>query len=103
MTPEAKVYITNDSGLDFSKAEKFGQLVKLTNGPVDVFRPHMIQREVESNIKQFDRSLDYLLVAGAALPVGFAFAWLCVEEGGTVKLLIFDAKKADYMVRTIEL
>lgn len=110
--PDSRVFITHDSGLDFTRAAKYGELIKMTTGPVDVFRPHMIQKEVETQLElhKFNAATDFLLVAGSALPVGFAFSWLTLaaddgqhQDKVNVKLLIFDAKKTDYMVRTIQL
>lgn len=110
MTP--RVFICNDNGLDFHKAEKFGHLVVLTKGSIDVFRPHVAQKQIEDILQgsQFDARFDMLLVAGANLAVGFAFSWLTLtandhknDDKVTVKLLIFNAKEADYMVRTIQL
>lgn len=113
MQERPRVFITHDgSGLDFTKAEKFGHLIKMASGPVDIWRPHIAQaqinKELESN--RFDAARDFLLVAGSALAVGFAFSWLTLaaddgqEEGKvTIKLLIYDAKRAEYVQRTVQL
>lgn len=113
----ARVFITHDgSGLDFSKAEKFGHLIKMAQGPVDIWRPHVTQQQITKELEanRFDATRDFLLVAGSALAVGFAFSWLTLfadydkpaAQGGrgvVVKLLIYDAKKAEYVARTVQL
>lgn len=110
MTP--RVFICNDNGLDFSKAEKYGLLTQLTRGPVDVFKPHVCKQQICDALEkaQFDASKDFILVAGANLAVGFVFSWLTLaaddaqnDHGVTVKLLIFNAKEEDYMLRTVKL
>lgn len=111
MTP--RVFICNDNGLDFSKAEKYGNLYPLTRGPVDVFKPHATKKEIDDQLERmkFDPLHDYVLLAGANLAVGFVFSWLtlCGSSEGqedsfpNIKLLIFHAKENDYMIRTVKL
>lgn len=107
-----RVFITNDPGsLDFRAAEQFGEVHRLTKGSVDPFRPHIAQQGIESQLNQlYDSSKDYILPAGAALSVGFAFSWLAmhggdedVQDAAPVKLLLFDSKKREYMVRVVDL
>lgn len=113
-----KVFICNDTGLDFTAAARFGELVRVTRGPLNMFRPHLIQREVEEVLNSFDFANDYLLPAGGALAVGFAMAWCALHgeapERGvidqllgdgavTVKLLLYDSKTREYVARSVDL
>lgn len=101
-----KVYITNDTGLDYRKAEGYGELVPLTVGPVDVFRPELTKRMIEHGLSQWTAE-DYLLVSGSSLAAALAAAYLATagdtDEEAVVKFLLFDAKGRDYFVRTIQL
>lgn len=104
-----KVYVVNDTGQDYSKAAEFGELVFLTRGKIDPFRPHAVQEEIARTIASFNAKEDYLLPCGAVLANGFAFSWLAAwfasdeEEEVKVNLLLFDAKKLDYIARTVAL
>lgn len=106
-----RVFITNDAGLDFTKAATFGELVVLAEGKVDPFRPHVVQKSIEDKLDdmQFNANEDFILPAGSVLSVAFAFAFLALhadngqfEEGRVnVRLLLFDAKTRDYFQRTV--
>lgn len=103
-----RVYVTNSTGQDFSKASEFGDIVYLTEGKLDMFRPHTVQKDIERKLEKFEFDLDYVLPAGNSLSSVFAFAYLAREGGEddeplNVKLLLFDAKKRDYICRTVEI
>lgn len=105
----AKVYITNDTGLDFEKAKRFGLLCACTHGSVDVFHPERVQEQIQDALETFDAAKDYLLLAGTALPAAFAMAYLSLhaddgrnEDKVKIQLLMFDSRKRDYFVRTVE-
>lgn len=111
-----RVFVTNDPGsLDFSKAEVFGEVYKLSQGTVDPFRPHIVQAQVTAMLgAEYDADLDYVLPSGAVLAVAFTFAWLGIyaDNGPSlrketsparVKLLLFDSKKREYIARVVEL
>lgn len=101
-----RVFVVHINGQDFSKAEAFGVLVPLLEGPVSPFMPERIRVAVEEKLNSFTPD-DYLLLSGNAL--GCAFAWEAAVEAllvdrshATVRLLIFDAKKREYFVRTLD-
>ena len=97
----ARVFITNDTGLDFTKAERYGELVRLTSGSVDRFHPDRVEEDIRAALTAFGRD-DFLLLTGDTL-VNFLVALvLCdVTLGDTVRLLLYDPRKRDYFVRTI--
>jgi glyoxylate carboligase len=103
----ARVYITNDTGLDFTKAEAYGELCRLTYGPIDIFRPEATKREIELKLSAFRNAEDYLLVSGSSLAAAFAAAFLATcgdsDEEAVVRFLLFDSKRREYFVRTIQL
>ena len=105
-----RVYITNDTGLSFEKAEAYGELVRVTKGSVDMFRPHEVQNTINKMLSDFDASIDFLLPSGATIATGFAMAYLALHaddgkdrDAATLKLLLFDSKSRDYLLRTVEL
>ncbi len=103
-----RVFITNDTGLDFDKAKQFGTLVPIVVGSVDVFHPERVKKTVEKALQDFDARKDFLLVCGASLTAAFALAFIALnaddgrkEDNVLVKFLMFDSKRADYFVRTV--
>ena len=103
-----RVFITNDTGLDYSAAESYGQLVPVTRGSVDVFHPDRCQDEVSAALVTFNPARDLLLVSGAALAAVFATWFLSItftteEAPALIKLLLFYSKRRTYFVRTVEL
>lgn len=95
----AKVFITNDAGLDFRAAEQFGQLVRCTTGKLNVYSPDRVAAEMQRALSVF-REGDYLLPVGGALSMIFAGMYL-PDHLKRVQLLVYDAKLAVYIVRTI--
>lgn len=104
-----KVFITNDSGQNYQAAEQFGDLVRLTRGPVDIFHPNLVQRIITSKLEEgFDNLRDFVLIAGAALPCALLFAELALRGKPTsdavlIKCLMFDVKTQKYILRTVAL
>lgn len=119
-----RVFVVHINGQDFSKAEAFGALVPILEGPVSPFMPDRLRALCEEKLDTFT-SNDYLLLSGNAL--GCAFAWEAAvdvvnakldayvwpsEEAASayvrtapravVRLLLFDAKKREYFVRSLD-
>lgn len=61
-----KVYITNYCGLDYKKAERFGNLISVTSGFVDLSDLSKVKENVKENLKDFTSS-DYLLFSGPTI------------------------------------
>lgn len=95
------VYITHDSGLDYGKASRFGELHVVCGNPINVFNTDALWDAVTKGLEGF-RNGDHLLVSGSALVALFALQSL-PDDVANVKLLLWDAKQRDYYVRTIEL
>lgn len=105
----SKVYITNDTGQDFRRAEQFGDLVRLSKGPVDIWRPDDLKKTIHAKLAGFDAKEDFVLVCGATIVSAFVGAWLALRADGKedgkggvlIKFLLFDSKTHDYFVRTV--
>lgn len=94
----AKVFIINDSGFNYSKAERFGELVTLTKGHVPIHNGITKVEPISEGLKDFNIAKDYLLIAGPPILNAMAAA-LISHKGPFIKVLMFDAKKQDYSVR----
>lgn len=96
------VYVTNDpSGLDYSTAAKFGTIVRLTEGPPDVFNPDALLEVLRAKLHTFNHEKDYIILSGSVV-TAFLFALLLPELGPPfVRLLIWDSRKKLYTTRTV--
>lgn len=92
-----KIYIPNKSGHDFSKAERFGDLVFITEGLVDKDETNMMQRIAEDALSDSE-SEDLIMPTGLTVLNGMIMAVFAVKHG-RLNLLIHDAKKDDYFIR----
>lgn len=99
-----KVRIINLAGHDFSQAEKWGELVAVTTGNLNIFRPERDLYNITEQLKDFDEEEDYLLLSGNVLANWMVAAVLfCVNKVTTLNLLIYDAKNHCYLEHTIYL
>lgn len=94
-----RVFITNDAGLNFTAAERYGELVRCSSGKLNVFNPERVASEVATALSSFTDQ-DYLLLAGGSMSMLFAGMYL-PDNIQRLRLLVWDAKGQDYFVRTI--
>lgn len=94
----AKVFVINDSGQDFKKAKRFGELVVVTSGRVPIFNGLTTCEEISKGLKDFDISEDYLLIVGPPMLTAFSVLEVA-HKGPFIKVLMFDAKQQNYTVR----
>ena len=95
-----KVYVVNYNNQDMSTAERFGELIYLTEGKgINIFRTDAILNEIKPKLKDVKED-DFLLLSGHAVPniLASALIWFLY---GRVNLLIFDAKTRDYQPQTV--
>ncbi len=92
-----KVYVVNDINHDYSKAERYGELVYVTRGKIPIFKTCIVRAMLEIGLVKFTKD-DYLLISGPAI-VNIIAATLLFNKFDTVKFLVFDAKQQDYIVR----
>jgi len=92
-----KVFVTNKGGHDFSDAERFGELVFLTEGRVNRYSINTLYRELvdATNNAKTD---DYLLVSSLNILNALASSILSYKFG-VVNYLLFN--DGEYLVRTI--
>lgn len=93
----SKVFIINNMTHNYSKAEKFGELVDITNGKMPIFKTDVMSGILKDGLEDFSND-DYLLISGPALLCIMA-AQAAFVKFDEVKFLIFDAKIQDYVVR----
>ena len=93
----SKVYIVNVAGHDFDAAEKFGELVAVTKGNINVFRPDRDLFNIQEKLLDFNHEEDYLLLTGNVLANTLSVSTLIFLGAESIKLLVYDAKNQDYI------
>lgn len=95
------IYIINRSNHDFSDAERFGDIVFLSEGNLNKFETSRISRQMKP-ILEVSESHDYILISGLSVMVGIACSMFAVRHG-KLNLLIFDQKTKAYNERNLSL
>jgi hypothetical protein len=100
-----KVYVVSNNGFDLTNAEKFGEVIYLTSGFVDVHKDYDKLKEKLTNILKDATPDDYLLLVGVNLLcvmayeiMSNAFASKNLEDYPKAKLLHWNSKLRDYSV-----
>ena len=97
---QRRVYIVNHSGQDMSSAERFGDLIYLTEGKyINIFSTDSLLNEIMPKLEDIEET-DFLLLSGHAV-LNVLAAMLVAFKYGRVNVLIFDAKTRDYQPQTI--
>lgn len=94
------VWVTNDGGHhDMSGAEKFGFLVPLTTGKVNIFGMDRLWSEVRQKLAPARRD-DYVLTAGHGLLQAVVITEMVIRFG-LVRILVFGGNDQTYRVITM--
>jgi hypothetical protein len=91
------VFVINDSGHDFSEAEKFGKLIFLTEGHVQSFDTNKNFRSIIHKMKDVKEG-DYILITSLA-SLNCIVGWIIGSLNLTLNILIY--KNGKYLKRRI--
>lgn len=94
-----KVYIVSGSSHDFSQAEKFGELVYLSKGPMNRYAVNNMYRQFYEILKD-SLPEDYLLICGLAVMNGVAASILAIKHH-KINYLLYE--KGGYLERNVVL
>ena len=100
MERKRTVWIVNKGGHTYRKAEEFGNLIAVTEGKINPFRPDRLAFELASKLKHA-HSDDYLLLSGPPMANALAMI-LWLHHFGTVNALQWSATNRNYEMRTID-
>lgn len=93
------VYVINRGGHNYQPAEKFGELVFMTEGRYEKFATGEMFRDFEEHLKSSSPD-DYILLGGPTTMCSMASAMFAALHG-CINWLIYDAVKGGYCVRNI--
>lgn len=99
------VWVANEAGHPYHKIkEKLGdgvQIKSLSLGDINPLRVDRLTWHLGRGIASFARETDYLLISGTPIVNALALTmWL--QMFATCKLALWDAKKREYLISTIE-
>jgi hypothetical protein len=99
---KSKVFITNKKSQDFSKAVRYGDLIPVTAGTINIFNVDSLQRLIHESLADFNPATDYILVAGNSIVVTFVMIEIIRSfPDSKLKILIYDGVNNDYVVREV--
>jgi hypothetical protein len=97
-----RVYVSNHNEQhDYSKALRFGTIMPVTTGPINVFRPQRSLVAMCENLKTFTEE-DYILFSGNALS-GLLILEAVHNKVRHLNLLVFNAREDDYIHHRLDL
>jgi len=89
-----KIYVPNDSGHDFSKAEEYGELVVLTRGILGKYQITSMFRSMEEAIRDSSPD-DYILMCGPSVMQAVICSMFAYLHGGLNLLLFKTGSEGD--------
>lgn len=95
----AKVWVVNSSGHNFEEAEKYGTLVPLTMGRINVFNVDRLLDEFKHKLKHFGEE-DWLLLSGNVV-LNVLATMVVSHKHSRVKLLVYDVARKTYVPREV--
>lgn len=98
----ARVYVSNHNEQhDYSKAQRFGTVMPVTTGTVNIFRPQRTLVAMCENLKGITDE-DYVLFSGNAVS-GLLIVTAVMHKVRILNLLIFNAREDDYILHRLDL
>lgn len=95
----AKVYVVNKSAHDFSPAKEYGELVYLSEGPINRYATNNMVREFMSKMED-STDKDYIVPCSLNVMNSIACA-IFAKRHGRLNLLLY--RKGEYVERNLVL
>lgn len=94
------IYVVQENNkFNYADAERFGDIQFLTNREYSPLKNSLINRdildEINTGMKDFDPDIDYLLLSGNPVMIGYVFH-LALTGKGYVRLLQWDGIQGQY-------
>ncbi len=94
-----KVYVINRASHDYSGAERYGELVYLSDGPINRYATNKIYRMLSDVLKDSSPG-DYILLTGLTIMTSIACSIFSVMHG-RLNLLLFRPASYTYAERRL--
>lgn len=100
-----RVFVTQESSYNFSKAEKFGEIVFISRDDLHNTQASLhneqVMQEINRKLKNFDENEDWLVIAGS--PYIAAVVFLNLGKRGVKNLNLLRWDNRDYMYLPMKL
>ncbi len=98
----SRVFVTNDhKQMDFSSAEKFGDIVRVSDGRINIHHTNNLVKLIEVATKDFNPAEDYILIAGNQVVSSITMAIIAATHLLPLKVLLWDWNQKVYLERAI--
>jgi hypothetical protein len=105
--PRGKVYVTQEVGVDYSKAETYGDIAFLTMEDFVNSHPSLLNealaRELRHNLRNFNPDDDWIVISGSPYVSAAVFMILGLTGIRKVKILRWDNRDLVYRPMVIEI
>ena len=98
---KSKIYVINRASHDYSGAERWGELVYLSDGPVNRYATNKIYRTFEDVLSESSPE-DYIILTGLTVMSSIATA-IFAHKHSRLNLLIFRPNTHTYAERRLVL
>lgn len=96
----SKVYVTQEANVDYSKAERFGEIVFLTSQDLVNIKGSLLNanllRTLRRNLGKFEPSLDWIVISGSPYVSAAVFTILGRMGHTNLRLLRWGNREFDY-------
>lgn len=103
---QARVFITQETNLNFGPAEKFGPVTFLTRDDLNNIKGSLhnerVANDIATRLDDFDHSKDFVVIAGSPYISALVFMILARKGVRTVKVLRWDNRDYDYIPMFID-
>lgn len=97
----SKVWVVHDKlTYGFDKAERYGEIVNLSEGRINIFNTDVLQSQILPNLLKVEKE-DYLLIVGHALICYYAINYV-VRKFGYARCLLYAAGTGNYKAIRID-
>ena len=103
----AKVWVTQETNLNFMPAEKFGEIRFLAREDVSNIQKSLHNEKLVTHIRgglaEYDNDNDFIVIAGSPYVAALVFLMLGREGYRSVKVLRWDNRSFEYIPMMIEM
>lgn len=93
------VYVLNKGDHNYDAAKRYGECIVVTEGIVPIFKTDHVSAVLMEKLSAYKED-DFLLVTGPVILCILATVIL-LRKFDSIKILVFNAKAQDYVVRQI--
>lgn len=101
---EKRVFVVNDAGHNYDSVGKWGKVIAITQGNINIFRPDRSIYNITQFLQNHKYSCkDYLLLSGNSFGNVFTVLSICHKcNVNKLNLLVYNSKRQYYVAHTFD-